>query len=182
MAHRAEGPNSLSMAGWTDLIIDLAKNTKSKINRGENELSEKLNSLFNMAFWAALSNANGASEYKTEEETAQKERNCEDTEKIFKELWTSKRKADELRIQIERQKLNQHWSDPLNTEEVFDSLVSLEEQLKSVVQAKEHYLAILRNPDSTSENSLPLKRDRQSDLIESVDTLVSCICFKKFHH
>ena len=24
MAHRAEGPNSLSMAGWTDLIIDLA--------------------------------------------------------------------------------------------------------------------------------------------------------------
>ena len=42
-------------------------------------------------------------------------------------------------------------------------------------------LNFLRNPESTSENSLSLRRDRQKDLIESFDLLVKIIESKQTH-
>lgn len=125
-----------------------------------------------MAFWAALAKANGATATENKGEDS-----CQD----FSDIWALKRKADELRIQLEKQRLTQQL--PLKTDEVFASLAALEKQLESVVQGKEASLAILRNPEEAekSENSISLKRDRQSDLIESVDTLVGVIEQKQTH-
>ena len=125
-----------------------------------------------MAFLDALSKAKSASEFKSDNfEVSIEESKSILTEhetefhQIYNEILQLKQQAAELKIQIKRQKLTQHYS--LQSEEVFDSLTVLEKELDSAIKQKESCLNILRNPETITENSLSLRRDRQSDLMQS---------------
>ena len=49
MAHRAEGPNSSGMAGWTDLIIGLEKINKISILSRDNKIKIRTAKMFEIA-------------------------------------------------------------------------------------------------------------------------------------
>ena len=139
-----------------------------------------------MAFLDALSKAKSASEYQSDnfEVSADNSRlvfeNLEpDFHQIYSEILQIKQQTAELKIQIKRQKLTQHYS--LGSEEVLESLSALEKQLDAVIKDKDSCLNILRNPESISENSLSLRRDRQADLIQSFDSLAKIIEAKQSH-
>ena len=139
-----------------------------------------------MAFLDALSKAKSASEYQSDnfEVSTDNSRlileNLEpDFHQIYSEILQIKQQTSDLKIQIKRQKLNQHYS--LGSEEVFESLNALEKQLDAVIKDKDSCLNILRNPESISENSLSLRRDRQADLIQSFDSLAKIIEAKQSH-
>ena len=139
-----------------------------------------------MAFLDALSKAKSAREYKSDQFEISEDNSrviLENLEpeilQIYNEILQLKQQTAELKIQIKRQKLAQHYS--LSSEEVLESLTTLEEQLGVIIKDKENCLNILRNPESISENSLSLRHDRQADLIQSVDCLEKIIESKQNH-
>ena len=139
-----------------------------------------------MAFLDALSKAKSASDYKSDkfEVSIEESRSIlSDQEAEFHQIYTEilqlKQQTAELKIQIKRQKLTQHFSN--SSEEIVESLNVLESQLEAVIKDKDSCLNILRNPESASDNSLSLRRDRQKDLIESFDFLVKIIESKQTH-
>ena len=131
----------------------------------------------------ALAKAKGASQYKP---IVFEESNSKSTLEIdaitenskadlLQKIFDLRQQTDDLRIQIERQRLNQYWENQLASPEILHKLEVLESQLKSVLDSKDACLSILRNSVSKSselENSLSLKRDRQADLVKTFDTLV----------
>jgi len=139
-----------------------------------------------MAFLDALSKAKSASDYKSDQFEISVEESGpiladEEAEfhKIYNEILQMKQKTAELKIQKKRQKLTQDYS--IRSEEVVDSLNLLEKELDSAIKDKETCLNILRNPETSTENSLSLRRDRQADLIQSFDCLVKIIESKQSH-
>lgn len=139
-----------------------------------------------MAFLDALSKAKIASDYKSDQfevllEESRSILSDQETEfhQTYNEILQLKQQTAELKIQIKRQKLTQHYS--LKSEEIVDSLIVLEKELDSATKDKETCLNILRNPETIAENSLSLRRDRQADLIQSFDCLVKIIESKQSH-
>ena len=140
-----------------------------------------------MAFLDALTKAKRASEYKFDKfeiessseklESSENPRYCE----IFEEIWSLKQETADLKIQIQRQKLNTQWQNKLAGQEIFENLDNLEKNLDAVNQDKDNCLEILRNPETSSENSLSLKRDRQNELIQAFEHLVKIIHAKPSH-
>ena len=133
----------------------------------------------------ALAKAKGASQYKPidfEESDSKSTFEIDATENsradLLQNIFDLKQQTDDLRIQIERQRLNQYWENQLASPEILQKLEILASQLKSVLDSKDACLSILRNSVSKSSesenNSLSLKRDRQADLVKTFDTLV-CI-------
>ena len=136
-----------------------------------------------MAFSIALAKAKGASQYKPstdfEESDSKSSLELDATENsradLLQNIFELKQQTDDLRIEIEKQRLNQYWENQLASPEILQKLEILESQLKSVLNSKDACLSILRNSVSKSselENSLSLKRDRQADLVKTFDTLV----------
>ena len=132
----------------------------------------------------ALAKAKGASQYKPidfEESDSKSTFEIDATENsradLLQNIFDLKQQTDDLRIQIERQRLNQYWENQLASPEILQKLEILASQLKSVLDSKDACLSILRNSVSKSSesenNSLSLKRDRQADLVKTFDTLVS---------
>ena len=136
----------------------------------------------------ALAKAKGASQYKpidfeesNSKSTLEIDAITENSKAdLLQKIFDLKQQTDDLRIQIERQRLNQYWENQLASPEILQKLEVLESQLKSVLDSKDACLSILRNSVSKSselENSLSLKRDRQADLVKTFDTLVSIYDF-----
>ena len=132
----------------------------------------------------ALAKAKGASQYKpidfeesNSKSTLEIDAITENSKAdLLQKIFDLKQQTDDLRIQIERQRLNQYWENQLASPEILQKLEVLESQLKSVLDSKDACLSILRNSVSKSselENSLSLKRDRQADLVKTFDTLVN---------
>ena len=137
-----------------------------------------------MAFSIALAKAKGASQYKPttdfEESDSKSSFELDATENsradLLQNIFELKQQTDDLRIEIEKQRLNQYWENQLASPEILQKLEILESLLKSVLNSKDACLSILRNSVSKSselENSLSLKRDRQADLVKTFDTLVN---------
>ena len=137
-----------------------------------------------MAFSIALAKAKGASQYKPttdfEESDIKSSFELDATDNsradLLQNIFELKQQTDDLRIEIEKQRLNQYWENQLASPEILLKLEILESQLKSVLNSKDACLSILRNSVSKSselENSLSLKRDRQADLVKTFDTLVN---------
>ena len=136
----------------------------------------------------ALAKAKGASQYKpidfeesNSKSTLEIDAITENSKAdLLQKIFDLRQQTDDLRIQIERQRLNQYWENQLASPEILHKLEVLESQLKSVLDSKDACLSILRNSVSKSselENSLSLKRDRQADLVKTFDTLVSIYDF-----
>ena len=136
----------------------------------------------------ALAKAKGASQYKpidfeesNSKSTLEIDAITENSKAdLLQKIFDLKQQTDDLRIQIERQRLNQYWENQLASPEILQKLEVLESQLKSVLDSKDACLSILRNSVSKSselENSLSLKRDRQADLVKTFDTLVNIYDF-----
>ena len=141
-----------------------------------------------MAFNSALAKAKGANQYKPivfEESLAT---NCstsdldssENTTRtdLLNKIFKLKQETDLLRVNIEREKLNQDWENILASEDSLMSVQSFEVRLESVIDAKEACLSILRNSVTNSsvvENSLSLRRERQAELVQVYETLVSLV-------
>ena len=139
-----------------------------------------------MAFNSALAKAKGANQYKPivfEESLAT---NCstsdldssENTTRtdLLNKIFKLKQETDLLRVNIEREKLKQDWENILASEDSLMSVQSFEIRLESVIDAKEACLSILRNSVTNSlvvENSLSLRRERQAELVQVYETLVS---------
>ena len=132
----------------------------------------------------ALAKAKGASQYKpidfeesNSKSTLEIDAITENSKAdLLQKICDLRQQTDDLRIQIERQRLNQYWENQLASPEILQKLEVLESQLKSVLDSKDACLSILRNSVSKSselENSLSLKRDRQADLVKTFDTLVN---------
>ena len=132
----------------------------------------------------ALAKAKGASQYKpidfeesNSKSTLEIDAITENSKAdLLQKIFDLRQQTDDLRIQIERQRLNQYWENQLASPEILQKLEILESQLKSVLNSKDACLSILRNSVSKSselENSLSLKRDRQADLVKTFDTLVN---------
>ena len=132
----------------------------------------------------ALAKAKGASQYKpidfeesNSKSTLEIDAITENSKAdLLQKICDLRQQTDDLRIQIERQRLNQYWENQLVSPEILQKLEVLESQLKSVLDSKDACLSILRNSVSKSselENSLSLKRDRQADLVKTFDTLVN---------
>ena len=142
-----------------------------------------------MAFLQTLERAKSAEKYKVDllvvEESIQKRTpdnlNQENYFQTFKDIWTLKEETANLKVQIKRQALNQQWKNNLACENVQKSLEDIEHHLDSVIKDKDNCLNVLRNPETASNNSLSLKRDRQSELIDSFERLVKVIGSKQNH-
>ena len=78
----------------------------------------------------------------------------------------SKYKAKE-----EENQLKKEWSYPLGDPKVVSRLADISNRLTKIVDEKEVVLETLRHP--IAENSIPWRRDRQSDLVNSFKYLVS---------
>ena len=78
----------------------------------------------------------------------------------------SKYKAKE-----EEKQLKEEWSYPLGDPEVVSRLFDISNRLSKIVFEKEVVLETLRHP--IAENSIPWRRDRQVDLVDSFKNLVS---------
>ena len=139
----------------------------------------------------ALAKAKGASQYKpidfeesNSKSTLEIDAITENSKAdLLQKILDLRQQTDDLRIQIERQRLNQYWENQLASPEILQKLEVLESQLKSVLDSKDACLSILRNSVSKSselENSLSLKRDRQADLVKTFDTLVNIYDFEFF--
>ena len=137
-----------------------------------------------MAFSAFLSKANGEIEYQSpsfsvEESVFEKSSATEPPN--FNEILELKDRANELRVQIEELRLKQVWQDQINRENTAGNLQTIENQLKSILESKSTCLSILRNPQSSTGNSLSLSRDSQSKLSEAFEVLGKIVDSKQEH-
>ena len=71
----------------------------------------------------------------------------------------------------EEKKLKEKWSYPLNDPAVISRILGISTRLTNVVKDKDKVLETLRNP--IAENSIPWRKDRQGDLVDSFHFLVS---------
>ena len=99
----------------------------------------------------------------------------------FDEILELKDKANQLRVQIEELRLKRLWEDQINNQNTVQNLETIEKQLQSIVESKTTCLNILRNPQSSTGNSLSLSRDAQSKLIEAFDDLGKIVETKQEH-
>ncbi len=92
----------------------------------------------------------------------------------FKEVLVLKSQLDSLRLQEEKLRLGQEWSNLLGSKEVHDSLEGIDSQLNRILDNKDACLATLRSPASTSinANSLVIRRDHQENFVDSFNILV----------
>ena len=135
-----------------------------------------------MAFSIALAKAKGATQYRStdfietnSDSTFGIEAKIEERFELVGNLFQLKKETDNLRVEIEEQRLKQDWENHLASTKILEALKSFETQLNAVINTKEACLSILRNSVSKSsdlENSLSLKRDRQAELVQAFDTLV----------
>ena len=68
-------------------------------------------------------------------------------------------------------KLKENWSYSLGSQDVITKVVDVSTRLSNVIENKENILETLRNP--IADNSIPWTKERQSDLVESFNYLVS---------
>ena len=68
-------------------------------------------------------------------------------------------------------KLKENWSYSLGSHDVITKVVEVSTRLSNVIENKENILETLRNP--IADNSIPWTKERQSDLVESFNYLVS---------
>ena len=68
-------------------------------------------------------------------------------------------------------KLKENWSYSLGSEAVITKVVDVSTRLSNVIENKENILETLRNP--IADNSIPWTKERQGDLVESFNYLVS---------
>ena len=68
-------------------------------------------------------------------------------------------------------KLKENWSYSLGSQDVITKVVDVTTRLSNVIENKENILETLRNP--IADNSIPWTKERQSDLVESFNYLVS---------
>ena len=68
-------------------------------------------------------------------------------------------------------KLKENWSYSLGSQDVITKVVEVSTRLSNVIENKENILETLRNP--IADNSIPWTKERQSDLVESFNYLVS---------
>ena len=137
-----------------------------------------------MAFSAFLSKANGEIDYQrpsfsVEESVFEKSPTTEPPK--FNEILELKDRANQLRVQIEELRLKQVWQDQINQQNTLENLQSIENQLQSILESKSTCLNILRNPQSSTGNSLSLSRDSQSKLSEAFEILGKIIDSKQEH-
>ena len=135
-----------------------------------------------MAFSIALAKAKGATQYRSNDKivtdsdsTFGIEAKTDERFELLGNVFQLKKETDNLRVEIEEQRLKQDWENHLASTKILEALKSFETQLNAVINTKEACLSILRNSVSKSsdlENSLSLKRDRQAELVQAFDTLV----------
>ena len=68
-------------------------------------------------------------------------------------------------------KLKENWSYSLGSQDVITKVVDVSTRLSNVIENKENILETLRNP--IADNSIPWTKERQSDLVQSFNYLVS---------
>ena len=68
-------------------------------------------------------------------------------------------------------KLKENWSYSLGSQDVITKVVDVSTRLSNVIENKENILETLRNP--IADNSIPWTKERQGDLVESFNYLVS---------
>ena len=68
-------------------------------------------------------------------------------------------------------KLKEKWSYSLGSQDVITKVVDVSTRLSNVIENKENILETLRNP--IADNSIPWTKERQGDLVESFNYLVS---------
>ena len=71
----------------------------------------------------------------------------------------------------EEDKLQETWSYKLGSPEVVTKLVDISDRLSNIIERKETLLETLRNP--IAENSIPWKKEKQIDLVQTINYLVS---------
>ena len=71
----------------------------------------------------------------------------------------------------EEDKLKETWSYKLGSPEVVTKLVDISDRLSNIIERKETLLETLRNP--IAENSIPWKKEKQIDLVQTINYLVS---------
>ena len=135
----------------------------------------------NMAFQDVLAKAKVAEKF-TAKSTSIEESAEEDCAlEIFQEIWKLKEESHKLKSQLKHQKSKEYWKNPLECDETIDSLEQVDQSLEQVLKDKDLLLSILRNPQTDSDNSLSLKRDRQVDLIDAIGTLAKIVECKQTH-
>ena len=139
-----------------------------------------------MAFAAFLSKASCETEYQSpsfsaEESVFEPLKKVENSQNTFEEILALKQKANKLRVQIEELRLKNAWQDNLNSSETIQSLDTIDTQLQAVLDSKSTCLNILRNPKSSTGNSLSLSLNSQSQLSEAIDTLGNIVKSKSEH-
>ena len=163
-----------------------SEKSKQKRPRFENEEFEKIVKSGKMAFAAFLSKASCETEYQSpsfsaEESVFEPLKKVENSQNTFEEILALKQKANKLRVQIEELTLKNVWQDNLNSSETIQSLESIDTQLQAVLDSKSTCLNILRNPKSSTGNSLSLSLNSQSQLSEAFDTLGNIVKSKSEH-
>ena len=150
-----------------------------------------------MAFSIALAKAKGATQYRSNDKivtdsdsTFGIEAKTDERFELLGNVFQLKKETDNLRVEIEEQRLKQDWENHLASTKILEALKSFETQLNAVINTKEACLSIFRKSVSRKltilkllhpqesekasdlENSLSLKRDRQAELVQAFDTLV----------
>lgn len=142
-----------------------------------------------MAFSAFLTKASCETEYQRPSFSADESvfepkivaEEPESKDNKFEEILALKQKANEIRVQIEELRLKQAWQDNINHCETIEALEAIDTQLKDILDSKSTCLNILRNPKSSTGNSLCLSLNSQSQLSETFDTLGQVVNSKPEH-
>lgn len=131
-----------------------------------------------MASSSAVTKARGACQYRTPEglpplptsEARPASQDTLDHEAIGKAL-ESAENLSQLILEEERRKLSRTWKCPIDSD-VVKAVEALGCKVDNVSAGKETCLSSLRNPAAaSSENGLPLRRDRQGAFVEAVNIL-----------
>ena len=79
-----------------------------------------------------------------------------------------------LSKQIQKNKeiqLNEKWDNPLENPRLVSRIENLSSRLTEIIEEKDQILESLRNP--IAENSIPLQKENQANLVDSIKYLVS---------
>ena len=88
---------------------------------------------------------------------------------LIREILDSQEVLSKYKAKEEEKQLKEEWSYPLADPELVSRIVDVSNRLTKVVHEKENILETLRHP--IAENSIPWRRDRQADLVDSLDYL-----------
>lgn len=84
---------------------------------------------------------------------------------LVREILDSQEVLSKYKNKEEEKKLKEKWSYPLNDPAVISRILGISTRLTNVVKDKDKVLETLRNP--IAENSIPWRKDRQGDLVDS---------------